>query len=276
MFTVYAVRFACVVEVGAVKLLAWLGDGKELDRDTQVGKIPRSSPRSPPHILITRARVIVICDDEQPLRAETRCLCRKEVLDSPQEIIQQIRGFCWRQDVVEDCRVLYQRSECLDIFGSRNVEIGKEIGMGVRWRQVTVALLMFIYVFSAKEDNTHHVVRVTNDALLHQLIGALKGGGDRAVLFDLFGVGRRGRRRRKHGLADFDGEDNSIFGAFVGLNTMSVVHLQRDAFDYLYERFHRARPLLPPPLLDGNLGHLPLGSFPYPFSSSNVLPVLQW
>ena len=89
--------------------------------------------------------------------------------------------------------------------------------MGVRWRYVGVVFLVLVFILSAKEDDTHHIIGVADDALLHQLIGAFQSRGDGAVLLDSFGVGGWRGRSLEHGLTNFDGEDDSVFGAFVGL-----------------------------------------------------------
>lgn len=56
----------------------------------------------------------------------------------------------------------------------------------------TTTFLLELGLLSAEEEDAHHVPRVRDDALLHEVVGAFQGRLDSAVLIRLLGARRRG------------------------------------------------------------------------------------
>jgi hypothetical protein len=113
-------------------------------------------------------RIILIRHEKQPPRREVRCLARKYLVGTEEDIAHGHLFLTRHKQLFRYLFVVDQITQSFHIDGGRHFEFGEEVAIWVG-RRATVAELG---LFGAEEEDAHHVVWVGDDALLHELVGA--------------------------------------------------------------------------------------------------------
>ena len=158
-----------------------MSDREEINNDPQVIQILGTNCSCRSRCLVDSMWVVIVSDDEQTSTPKVGCLGR-EYLVCAKEHIRHGHGFFRRdQHLGFVFPILGKGLQGTDIIGTRDVEIHEEVAVGVSQATSTIRVILELGLVGAKEQNTHHVLGLGYDALLHKVISAFQRRLDRAV-----------------------------------------------------------------------------------------------
>lgn len=213
---------AYIVEFSTVEAAAGLRDREQLYGDTQVIQISGSDSCRVLHVFGMSVGIVIVGDEKEAARNEVGCPGREDLVCCEEHVRHGHLLIGWEQKIPRDLFVLDQGSDALDVCCCRNIEVRKEVAVrvgeaaGAAATGSVVVVILELGLSGAEEQDAHHVFGVGDDALLHELVGALErcqGGAVRTRVF------RRILRLMllQHGAADIDGEEHSVLDGLVGL-----------------------------------------------------------
>lgn len=211
-----ALETSYVIEPRVVKLMVRVRDRKELDRYSQVVEIPGPHGGRGAEGLVLSVGVVIVRHDEQSPGEKVGGLGREDLIRTEQHVGHRHRLGGWNEHVPCLSFVVCQPPQLLDFVRRGHIQIGEEVAVGVG-EIAPAGLLLVVELGRLRpvQEDPHHIVRVGDDALLHQVVGAFQRGRGGRLLALRFRIG--GRTGGQHRLVDLDGEEDGVLDGFIAL-----------------------------------------------------------